>query len=348
MSKNLLHPDLVMKDRAVRPTLEIAIDHLPDELQARWLPAIHRYTRHYVQEKYLSGSATIWNWCEMSANFAATGKLPGRSMFHVVFGLPEDFLSGLEAYLADCLGSAHVGIKEYKQVNWDDGWMAVCHVEQGKAWRKVDAFEWEEISVPRPVVTDTAAQQAAAKSSERDVQTSSRFGFVLDSREEDDPSLLEAPRTPTGPRSERADDEDLVCDVRAVFADGKHRSREDAIRELARVRGYQRVGPSIRDQMNSALLAAVRRGTLVNSSEGLALGGRSIRDYDKPNLEKQFLASMTGRAWKDQDAAVLDFARWLGFARTGSVITETAELVIRSLIRQGRLERDRRSIRRAP
>jgi hypothetical protein len=85
---------------------------------------------------------------------------------------------------------------------------------------------------------------------------------------------------------------------------------------------------------------------LENSPEGLRLLTRAIGDYTREELQAQFLASLQGRAWTAQEEAIRAFARWLGFHRTGPAIAETAAATIRTLIRQGRLERHGSLIRR--
>jgi hypothetical protein len=98
--------------------------------------------------------------------------------------------------------------------------------------------------------------------------------------------------------------------------------------------------------MHGALIMAVRRRILENTPEGLRLLTRTIGDYTRDEVQTQFLASLQGRAWTEQEDAIRGFARWLGFQRTGPVIAEEATSTIRTLIRQGRLERDGISIRR--
>lgn len=62
-------------------------------------------------------------------------------------------------------------------------------------------------------------------------------------------------------------------------------------------------------------------------------------------LKQQFLAAI-GRAWIDRDDATPDFYCWLGFARTGRVIEDTARALISGSLRDGRLESDAAMIRR--
>ena len=66
-------------------------------------------------------------------------------MFHIAFGLPTDFLPALELHMQKKLGQNNVGIKEYTSYHPDDGWMAVCHIEQGRAWEALDPTEWAPV-----------------------------------------------------------------------------------------------------------------------------------------------------------------------------------------------------------
>jgi hypothetical protein len=61
---------------------------------------------------------------------------------------------------------------------------------------------------------------------------------------------------------------------------------------------------------SSAGIIEIRDRCLVAST-------RSIDDYHRDFLKDQFLTSLEGRTWKEREEAILDFARWLGFHRTG-------------------------------
>ena len=127
--------------------------------------------------------------------------------------------------------------------------------------------------------------------------------------------------------------------IRQVFSEGPPRERDAAIRDVARALGYRRTGARIREILHTDLLTAVRRGILENTGCALRLLARSITDYERDFLKQQFLAAI-GRPWIDRDTATRDFCRWLGFARTGPVIEDTARSLIKSLLREGRLEAD--------
>jgi type I restriction enzyme S subunit len=127
--------------------------------------------------------------------------------------------------------------------------------------------------------------------------------------------------------------------IRSLFADGQPRAREDAVRDLARALGYRRTGHRIAEVLEKDLTTAVRRGILDNSVRGmLSLLTRSVQDLDRDFLKTQFLASLDGHNWTDRDSAVRNFARWMGYARTGEVIDATARSLMNGLLREGRIE----------
>jgi hypothetical protein len=144
MSANLEWPDLVSKTNLPVPALEIGVDYLPEKYQIGWIKHILSFTSEYVSIKNIKRKATIWNWGGYSQNLRP-GHEPGYNMFHISFGLPAAFMPELEVYMKQKLGSENVGIKEHVAYDPDAGWMAICHIEQGKAWEAVDANEWSPI-----------------------------------------------------------------------------------------------------------------------------------------------------------------------------------------------------------
>jgi type I restriction enzyme S subunit len=70
---------------------------------------------------------------------------------------------------------------------------------------------------------------------------------------------------------------DILTVIRQVFSDRQPRTRDDAIRDVARALGYGRVGHRIQDVLHKDLLTAVRRGILENAGGELRLLFRSIR-----------------------------------------------------------------------
>ena len=139
------------------------------------------------------------------------------------------------------------------------------------------------------------------------------------------------------PAIDQTDRLEVLAVIRQVFNDGRSRSREHAIADVAHVLGYGRVGHRIQDVLHTDLLTAVRRGILENVRGDLQLLFRSIADYDRDFLKQQFLAAV-GRSWVERDEAIQNFCRWMGFRRTGPTIDETARSLINGLLRENRIE----------
>ena len=146
--------------------------------------------------------------------------------------------------------------------------------------------------------------------------------------------------------ADEPDREELMCAIRQLFSDGQSRGREEAIKDLSRQLGHERVGPRIGEELSNALRTAVRRGILSNNNDTLELMVRAISDYKRDFLKDQFLASLQGRSWEERDTAIRNFARWLGFSRTGPVVDKTTRSLISGLLRENKLESDGLLIRR--
>jgi hypothetical protein len=202
--------------------------------------------------------------------------------------------------------------------------------------------------------TDRAAGQTAETDSSAEIiaiPTSRRTAVPSRSGPEPVTTLLEAAEPPAAvyqaqlPRADEIDREDLICQIRQLFSSGG-RSRETAIKEVATQLGYERVGPRIWEQIDNAIRTAARRGIVCSYGDEIRIDSRTIEDYRRDSLKNQFLASLQGRAWTERADAIKNFARWLGFRRTGPAIDETGRSLINGLIREDRLEADGTKIRR--
>lgn len=167
-----------------------------------------------------------------------------------------------------------------------------------------------------------AAEEAPSYRVER---TSTRLSPAAEPTDESPVSIDQIDRT------------EVLQVIRQVFSEGLPRERDAATRDVARALGYRRTGPRIQEILHTDLITAVRRCILENENGALRICARSITDYDRDFLKQQFLAAI-GRTWIDRDTAIRDFCRWLGFARTGPIIEDTARSLINGLLREGRLE----------
>lgn len=137
---------------------------------------------------------------------------------------------------------------------------------------------------------------------------------------------------------------DLVCAVRAVFSDGRARTRASARWEIAEELGIGVGGPAERQVLKAGLNVGIRRKVITRSADELVIDCRHISDYDRADLIAALRAA-TKRQWTDRDEAIRGAARHLGFRRTGKNITEQFKSAINGGIRRGELEKDRNWIR---
>jgi hypothetical protein len=74
----------------------------------------------------------------------------------------------------------------------------------------------------------------------------------------------------------------------------------------------------------------------------LHLNRTPLDQWDRAFLKTQFLATLNlnGRIWLKRDEAIRDFARWLGYRRTGHLIEETTRSLINALLRDRSIEKD--------
>jgi hypothetical protein len=98
-----------------------------------------------VKKKEFTGSATLWMWGCISVNLASRHQpsVPSWSDFVVQFGLPAEYLTKLASDL-EARFDRQAAMSEHLMFKLDDGWSPICHIEQGRAFKRVDADEWHE------------------------------------------------------------------------------------------------------------------------------------------------------------------------------------------------------------
>jgi hypothetical protein len=138
----------------------------------------------------------------------------------------------------------------------------------------------------------------------------------------------------------------LIAAIREVFSQNSELDRDSAIREVAHALGFERTGARIAEAIDSALIAAAKRGVIQNNRSVLSLLSRRIGDYSREELINALLSSM-GAVWWEREDAIRAAARHLGFKRTGSSIRDAFKSAINGAIRRGLLEYDGTMIRKA-
>ncbi len=146
-------------------------------------------------------------------------------------------------------------------------------------------------------------------------------------------------------RIDDTEQNEVLCTIRQMFSEGLELSRELALKKIAKVLGYDRVGSKIEEILDSDIRTAVKRGILENERGTLKILCKSIEGYEREFLKDQFLASI-GRPWVEREEAVRAFTRFMGFRRAGEKIQDTVRSLINGLLREDRLESDRHLIRR--
>jgi hypothetical protein len=138
--------------------------------------------------------------------------------------------------------------------------------------------------------------------------------------------------------------EDVLPVIRDVVTGSAALDREEAIHEIARRLGAERVGSRIRALIESALNTASRRSIVYSDQRGIRPLCRSIEEYKRDDL-KNVLRAVIGRTWTDEADAIRAASRYLGFRRTGSQIERAFRSAISGGLRQSVLERDGRMLR---
>jgi hypothetical protein len=216
----------------------------------------------------------------------------------------------------------------------------LCKVEPPKPKKERKAKQ-PKAETPDGLLAGLEEAGTAAKSAPR--STPSEISITPRSA----PQKQEAPIAGDAPKIdiEDTDRNEVMCCIRQLFGEGGARDRETALKQLSLSLGYQRLGTKVREILERDLLTAVRRRILINNGGHLQLATGGLDAVDRDELKDGFLAAI-GRSWIDREEAARSFARFLGYARTGPALEDTARSLMNGLIRDGRLESDGPNLRR--
>ena len=114
--------------------------------------------------------------------------------------------------------------------------------------------------------------------------------------------------------------------------------RDELLKEVSLVLGYQRLGPKIDEALRGHLRAAIRRRIIETDSPNLVRAGAvSIADYEPEQLVEVFRSVMRKGTTYDREDVIPALARHLGFVRLTDSIREPIRKAITRAIRQGLL-----------
>lgn len=113
--------------------------------------------------------------------------------------------------------------------------------------------------------------------------------------------------------------------------------REEIMREVAGLLGYQRLGPRIRKTLKGNLRAAIRRDILEPDGDFVRALTATMDDYTLEALRDTLVSVMRKGTTYDRDSLLRDVAHHLGFTRITDAIRRPLKSAFNSAIRQGLL-----------
>ncbi len=169
------------------------------------------------------------------------------------------------------------------------------------------------------------------------------FGSSAPAGEPDDDDAEAAPRLGI----DEIGRDEVIAKIRELYRDDPEPCDMQTLLGLLRDElGFKAMGKNIRAALRGDVIAASRRGVLERNGGEYHLHCRTIEQYEPGFLREMFLASLGGRAWRDEAEAIRDAARHLGFTRTGPRIRKAFKKTIRALVTSGALERDGQRLRK--
>jgi hypothetical protein len=121
--------------------------------------------------------------------------------------------------------------------------------------------------------------------------------------------------------------------------------REELLKEVSLVLGYQRLGPKIEEALRGHLRAAIRRRIIETDGPDLVhAGAATMAEYEPDELLEVFRSVMRKGTRYDREEVIPGLARHLGFVRLTDTIREPIRKAITRAIRHGLLGYDRTAI----
>jgi hypothetical protein len=110
--------------------------------------------------------------------------------------------------------------------------------------------------------------------------------------------------------------------------------REDMLREVAGLLGYQRLGPRIRETLKGHLRAVIRRGILEPDGDFVRALTLTMDDYTLEALRDTLISVMRKGTTYERDDVVRAAAHYLGFTRITDAVRRPLKSALNSAIRQ--------------
>jgi hypothetical protein len=156
--------------------------------------------------------------------------------------------------------------------------------------------------------------------------------FDPPAEEEDD--VTEEPAAHPRPLEEIDTDEIMAAFRQAARGQGSQ-ERDELLKAVSLLLGYERVGPKIRESLKGHLRAAIRRKIIEADGEQVRACAATMDQYDLAELRDTLCSVMRpGRSYEREDV-LHAVARYLGFVRLTETVLAPIKSAINSGIRQG-------------
>jgi hypothetical protein len=130
-----------------------------------------------------------------------------------------------------------------------------------------------------------------------------------------------------------------TADVMAAFRQAARgrgwTEREEMLREVAGLVGYQRLGPRIRETLKGHFRAAIRRGILESDGDFVRALTVTMDDYTLEALRDTLISVMRKGTTYNREEVIQAVAHHLGFTRITTATRHSLKSALNSAIRQG-------------
>jgi len=135
---------------------------------------------------------------------------------------------------------------------------------------------------------------------------------------------------------DQIDTDDIMAAFRQAARGEGWLDRDELLKEVSLVLGYQRLGPKIDEALRGHLRAAIRRRIIETDGPTLVRAGAvSMADYEPDELVEVFRSVMRKGTRYEREEVIYSLARFLGFVRLTDTIRQPLKSAINSAIRQG-------------
>jgi hypothetical protein len=111
--------------------------------------------------------------------------------------------------------------------------------------------------------------------------------------------------------------------------------RNELLKEVSTVLGYQRLGPKIEEALRGHLRAAIRRKIIESEGELLRACTATMEEYELEELRGTLCSVMRAGSKHEREEVIRAVASYLGFARVTDTVRHSIKSAINSGIRQG-------------